>query len=260
MCLLLSVFTLLHIVPSDVNAQQGRIIGMPDVLTVHEGQTFDVTFFVDPGSEPVSVVDFVLSYDQKYVEAIQIERLQSPLDMNQISDQINPEEGKVLYGAFKIKQPWPSEPFRFVLVRFKAIHQIKETLLQHNTDVFPYSSMAFSGKSTLASAPPIKLTILPSISTNAESLIAGSIAVTLTQEEENNRVIANFTAKESGKATFDIREIDGDFAVQLLNNNISAGENYQFEIDTSVLLTGKYMIELNLPEAKHHKEITINSE
>ncbi len=230
------------------HGQSGKIAGLPQSLTVHVGQPFEVTFFVDPGEMPVSVVDFVLSYETQYLEAVSVDRINSPLDMNQISSKIVPEEGKIIYGAFKLNEPWPEAPFAFVRIKFKAIQEVPGTTLRHDLDKMPFSSMAFEGSSTLGSASEININILPEIVGSIVDAKPGTVSrLELLWPEDAPIAELSFAVRQTGKTRLIVKDEEKSEFI-LYDHTALSGELYSMQIDTQVLPDGKYTVILAGPE------------
>src|SRR5690606_29998347 len=97
---------------------------------------------------PVAVIDFIIRFDVGYLECLGIEDVGSPLNLRQTEPKIDNETGKVLFGAFTLKNP-PEELFSLLRIRFKALEPIDETSIEIVTEGHPKTIMAFAGESTL---------------------------------------------------------------------------------------------------------------
>jgi hypothetical protein len=240
------------------HGQKGKITALPQSLTVHVGQIFELTFFVDPGEMPVSVVDFVLSYETQFLEAISVDRIDSPLDINQISSQIVPEEGKIIYGAFKLSGPWPEDPFALVRIKFKATQEVPGTTLRHDLDKVPFSSMAFEGNSTLGSTPDINIHILPKIiGSSTDTKPDAATRLELLWPDDSPIVDLSFAVRQTGKTRLMLNNVERD-TFTVYDYTAQAGQAYSMQIDTQILPQGQYKVELTSPEgASYSKEFMV---
>src|SRR5690606_28578055 len=109
-----------------LSAQDGKVMAFPLTQTVIQNQEFSDLYRVEPGSSPVAVIDFIIRFDVGYLECLGIEDVGSPLNLRQTEPKIDNETGKVLFGAFTLKNP-PEELFSLLRIRFKALEPIDET-------------------------------------------------------------------------------------------------------------------------------------
>lgn len=237
-------------------AQEGKIAGLPTALSVHEGQIFEIAYFVNPGIEPVSVVDFVLNYDPEYLEALSIDRVDSPLDINQINAEIKADKGKVYYGAFKLKSPWPTEPFQLVKVRFKALKEVERTMLDHPVEETPYTSMAFEGRNTMAIAATTEIQIYRKEMDNGPLSKLEKTSLKVDSESDPSRIVITFTVNEAISSKLILRQKNGNQLGILYDHRAFPGIPYRIEIDSTVLTVGSYQIELVSPDGVYSSEFS----
>lgn len=236
------------------NAQDGKISGLPAALSVHEGQIFEITFFVNPGTTAVSVVDFILNYDPEYLEALSIDRVDSPLDKNQIKGEIKPEKGRVHYGAFKLTSPWPTVPFQLLKVSFKALRAVERTLLDHPAGESPYTAMAFEGRNTMAVAAATEIRILGKGSGSGSPSGRETTALHVDSHSNPADIAVSFTVKAPCSAQLILREKNGNKLGMLYDHEAFPNEPYRFVIDSTVLPRGAYQIDLVSPDGINSKE------
>lgn len=223
-------------------AQSGKIAAMPQKLTVHQGQEFDLLMYVHPGTEPVSVVDLFLTFDTLFVKAVSINKINSPLRANQIEPNINYEKGILSYAAFTLDSP-PDTPFQLVSVRFKAVNETPNTRIYHDLKAVLKSVLAYAGKDNLVFAPDIEITVLPGIENVASSKVSGKNNLNMNQQKENTLHI-DFSVQELGSTKLRlINEKDKNEYV-LLDNLAAPEMSYTLMVDTSVLPSGNYQLQL----------------
>jgi len=238
-------------------AQSGKLASMPQKLTVHQGQEFDLLMYVHPGTEPVSVVDLFLTFDTIFVQAVSINKINSPLGVNQIEPNINSKKGIVSYAAFTLNSP-PDTPFQLVSVRFKAINETPDTRIYHDLKAVFKTTLAFAGRDNLVFAPDIEITILPGIENLASSKAAGKNNLSLNQQIENTLQI-DFSVQELGSAKLRLVN-EKDKNEYVLYENFAAPEmSYTQMVDVSVLPSGKYQLLLEINGSKTIQNFEISN-
>lgn len=140
--------------------QTGLIGAFPSKLTVHEGDVFELIFFVYPGDSPVSVVDFFVNYDAEFLEILSFDNVESPLATNQFKPSVNPDIGLFSYGAFTLESP-PTRSFPLVRLKIKALSASSMARLFFEPNGTLRTVLAFAGKDVLLEAKGAEIVILP---------------------------------------------------------------------------------------------------
>lgn len=225
-----------------LNAQNGKVMALPMSQTVNENQEFNVLYRVEPGSSPVSVIDFIIHFDVQYLECIAIEDVGSPLKLQQIEPKIDNETGKVLFGAFTLKNP-PEELFSLLRIKFKALEPIDETSIDIITEGHPKTIMAFAGESTLHPGLNKSTIIQIHPEMNMDDMSSGEqFAVDF--DEQNN--IGLISYRPAIKDAFEIvlKDDKNQFVQQIHRGIAQPGFDYTFRIDFASIPFGRYSIEL----------------
>lgn len=238
-------------------AQSGKIAAIPQKLTVHQGQEFDLLMYVDPGTEPVSVVDLFLTFDTIFVKAVSINKINSPLGVNQIEPNINYEKGILSYAAFTLDSP-PDTPFQLVSVRFKAVNETPNTRIYHDLKAVLKSVLAYAGRDNLIFAPDIEITVLPSIEDLASSKTSGKNTLNMNQQKENTLNI-DFSVQELGSAKLQLVNEKDKIEYVLLDNFAAPAMSYTLMVDMSVLPSGKYQLQLETNGAMTTQSLEISN-
>lgn len=238
-------------------AQSGKIAAMPQKLTVHQGQEFDFLMYVHPGNEPVSVVDLFLTFDTIFIKAVSINKINSPLGVNQIEPNINYEKGILSYAAFTLNSP-PETPFQLVSVRFKAVNETPNTIIYHDLKAVFKTVLAYAGKDNLVFAPDIEITVLPSIENFASSKASGKNTLNMEQQKENTLHI-DFSVQELGSSKLRLVNEKDKNEFVLLDNFAAPAMRYTLMVDTSVLPSGKYQLQLETQGAQTTQSFEISN-
>jgi len=231
------------LVLTSVFAQKGRIAPFPQELTVHAGETFDITWWVHPGQDPVAAIDFVLWYDQMAIEPLKIENIESPLNINAMKPFIDREKGQIVYAAFKLNDPWPKDPFPLLKLRLKALDVTGVSSLFHDSTIIPSTSMAFEGHNTLEKADDLKVTILsnePKHSASFDKLSLPRIEI----DEESGLYHFQFSSDDSGVTRIMVSQVEGSIPDMVWETRVEKGRVYNYVINPAVLPPGKYNLTL----------------
>lgn len=240
----LSISLLLAVSPFALRAQNGIIAGVPSSLTVQEGDSFVINWYIAPGKTPVSAVDFVLRFNPEEIEVMEILTTESPLSIQPIKPSIDHERGRIVYSAFKLQSPWPSQPFIFVGVKFKAIQSTPVTALYHNFDELPNTSMAFEGNMTMKEARQVIVHILDADIKPGKAPGNGEFMV---NADDNENVMLQFTAASSGQASVILVSSNKDFgSIPIFNGQVKEGVEYSFSFPVKMLPSTSYQVELHL--------------
>jgi hypothetical protein len=238
--------------------QDGKVASLPQKLTVHQGQEFELLIFVHPGSEPVSVVDLILTYDTLFLKAISIDRVESPLGVNQIEPSINPKKALLSYSAFTLNPP-PDYPFQLVSVQFKAINETPATKIYHDLKATFKTTLAYAGRDNLNFAPDIDISILPEDKAEVTGKTGGSNQLVLNLDNPNVLNI-DFAVKEHGATSLKLVNEKETFVHTLFDNTAVPGVNYFQSIDLSVLPSGSYNIKMEANGVEStNKFVVVNS-
>jgi len=224
-------------------AQTGQISGLLNKITVHAGQTFDVVWYADPGENPVAVIDFVLTYDPQFLKALDAQRSpSSPLNAHQVETKIDEQAGQIVFGVFRLSQPWPDTLFPFIKTEFAAKAATPHTALTHDLSKVPYTVMAHAGNNTMAKAENISITVLPEITPTRTP--AGDSEPGFIVETSDTSVLINFSVEKKGTVILRLRNSDDVLIAEMLEMMAAPGINYAFGMNDSLLEPGTYVIEL----------------
>ncbi len=243
---------LLH---DSAQAQDGRIIALPETQTVVQNQEFDILFRVEPGSSPVSVVDFYLRFNPEYIRCLSIENVESPLNLRQIEPVIDNEKGTVLFGAFTLKPP-PENLFSLISLRFRALEPIDETSIEMVTEGHPKTLMAYAGYSTMGSnVKEARVQIHPDLL--VADVPTGEVFKANYQAESNTGHV-NYTADAKGEVEIALKDSDNQFLHHLRKGMMYPGFEYTFSFDMASLPKGRYAVVLK--SANSNREIFLDSQ
>jgi len=233
------------IIPA-LNAQTGQISGLLNKITVHKGHTFDVVWYANPNGEPVSVIDFVLSYEPQYVNALDVQRTpSSPLNVHQVETTIDNEHGQIIYGVFRLSQSLPDTLFSFVKTQFTAVEATPNTELIHDLDKFPYTLMAYAGNNTMRHAENMRITILPELGLQSPTTLNSRPEFIV--ESGETGISINFNVKKKGSVKMSLRDSDDLLIAELFEMSAGPGVNYAFGLNDAILEPGIYVLELQDP-------------
>lgn len=226
--------------------QDGKIAGIPQEITVHEGHVFDILVMVEPGSEPVSVVDYVLTYNPDNLSVLSVEMAGScPLNLNPVETQINNETGNILYSAFKLNEPWPETTFPLLRIQILALSPINQTALHHSRDGQPRTLLAYAGKDMLSIAPDIVVKVLPPVSPMTDDVLMDSNKLNVDFKPENKTCEVSFSVSENDDLKLKLLSKENGVDETLYENAVQYNTTYDLLIDTSILKAGKYKVELS---------------
>lgn len=245
---------------SAANAQKGKIAPFPQELSVHAGETFEVTWWVHPGDEPVAAIDFVLHYDKHTIEPLNIVKVESPLNINQIKPYIDKDEGRIIYAAFKLDQPWPEIPFPLMKLELKALDTTGVSTLYHDPGIQPNTAMAFEGRSTMKEAYDLQVTILTD--ENLVSDFSPDLELTsIKLEEESGYYSCMFNSESTGDLEISVRQkekITPDF---LWNTRVKSGGEYRYLLNTDIMPSGDYILTMRgAGGVKAEREVSFRNE
>jgi len=234
------------IIGVEVYAQDGKIVCVPRAMTVHEGQVFELLVNVFPGSEPVSVVDYMLKFDPEFLTVLSVERAQdSPLNLNTIETNIDHDEGTILYSAFSLNKPWPDTLFSLIRIQFMAIAETDQTRLSHIVEGHPKTILAYAGKNTLHSAPDAEVHILPAYSGLKDASVTYSDKLNVDCSTNHEHCSVQFSVSDNSHTVLSFSNENQGLSEVIFSNKAQVGTTYLFEIDTSVMNQGQYLVELN---------------
>ncbi|TVR13956.1 MAG: hypothetical protein EA391_13445 [Balneolaceae bacterium] len=228
---------------------------MPEVQTIVQNQEFDILFRVEPGSLPVSVVDFYLRFDPEYIRCIGIENVESPLNLRQIEPVIDNEKGTVLFGAFTLKPP-PEDLFSLISLRFKALEPIDETNIELITQGHPKTLMAYAGQSTMGSdVRKARVLIHPDL---LVADLPSDELFKVSYEADTNTGLVHYTPSVKGEVDISLKESDNRFTHALHQGVIYPGFEYIFIFDFASLPKGRYAVVLK--SANSSREVFLESD
>lgn len=222
--------------------QKGEIAAFPQELSVHAGETFEVTWWVHPGEEPVAAIDFILWYDKDAIEPLDIIKVSSPLNVNQIKPFIDKEQGRIVYASFKLDHPWPTEPFPLVAIRAKALDMAGPTALYHEPEVVPATSMAFEGRNTMGRANALQVYILPKETQATAAASALRSLPDITFDEESGCYHFDYTAEDAGKTLISASHQEGAVPDFVFETRVSRGEEYKYVLNPGAMPPGTYTL------------------
>lgn len=226
--ILISALVLIFLVK--IVAQQGQIVSIPQQLTVHEGQLFQVLVKVHPGNDPVSAVDYILKYDPEVISVISVDQVEgSPLNLNIVETKIDNERGKVVYNAFKLTEPWPEDLFS--LIRILALKPVNQTVLHHNREGNPKTVLAFAGKDLFKSAPDIVVRVLPPVSNTIGKPIGGTDQLKVRCNSEDQWCDIEFSIAESGNTMLKFSGSSNEIDETLYNYEAQVDNSYLFRFN-----------------------------
>lgn len=239
--------------------QDGRIIGVPQEITVHEGHVFDILVMVDPGGEPVSVVDYILTYNPGILSVLTVEMAENcPLNLNPVETRIDNESGNILYSAFKLSDPWPDTPFPLLRIQVLALSPVEQTALHHSREGQLQTLLAYAGKDMLRIAPDIVVKVLPPVSPMTDDVMMDSNKLNVDFQPENETCEVAFSVSENDDLTLKLLSKENGVDETLFENAVQYSTTYDLLIDISILKAGKYKVELSSPGFSSAQSFTVS--
>lgn len=252
----LQMFLLFCVVKTGLLAQSGTIGSFPQELTVHAGESFEVTWWVNPGDGPVAAIDFVLWYDSLTIEPLAIEKVNSPLNINPFKPLIDREQGRIVYAAFKLNKPWPSEPFPLMTIRLQALDTVGVSTLYHDPNIAPNTSMAFEGRSTLEKAHDLRVTILSNEQLISEP-IPGLNMPLISLNEETGFYTYYSKSESAGNLRISAKNQDDTFPEIFWETRVNPGHDFHCVLNPEVIPQGVYILNMqSADDLKVEKEVS----
>jgi hypothetical protein len=245
---------------NELLAQTGKIAPFPQELTVQAGETFKVTWWVNPGDSPVAAVDFILWYDKNTIKPLTIENVDSPLNINQIKPSIDTLQGRIVYAAFKLSSPWPENPFPLMTIQLQALDSSGLTTLHHDMDITPNTSMAFEGRYTLKEAHDLKVRILSDEQvtfSSSSSSTPGFQPPSINLDEETGYYTYHYNSDTAGNVQISIKGEDDTLPDIFWQTRVNPGQDFRYVLNPHVFPSGRYTLNMQSADGiKLEKEVS----
>lgn len=226
------------------NAQQAELMPLPQALEVTEGESFEVTFRVNPDDQALAVADMHLHFDPAYLEVLSLE-VPGTSTFNVIAPAFDNVFGTIDVSGFQLGEEAPQAAFDLVKVTFLALNEVALTQATHPESMFPRTILAFGGLELYAEKAPLDVTIHAANALSTESLDANGIALELWPNPSNGHSFAAFSTTEAGEVTLSLFDLSGKVIAHHFHGTVAPGVEQRVELDIANLQAGVYLCKLS---------------
>jgi hypothetical protein len=224
-----------------LSAQSGTITHSPAYVEAQVGEPFEVTVNINPGGEPVSVIDLHMRFNPAFLEVVSLEALQGNLGNMMIAPSFNNEEGTITMGAFDISTNLPVSEFPMLKITFMGIASTEGTFVAHPSNIFPKSIMAYAGENQLNSVGPLDITILGGVVLSVADLNQESMQMDLWPNPARNEAFVTFQSINTGFTSIELCDLTGQVVSTVYHGSLASGVKHTFEVDLQNLSDGMYL-------------------
>lgn len=251
----LAIFLL--VLPGGVVAQSGQITHNPAQIETIVGETFEVVVEINPGSDPISVIDIHMLFDPAFLEVQEIENLNQGFTGNLIAPEFNNADGSISMASFELGTSIPAQNFEAVKITFKALMETQETNVLHPMDIFPKTMLAYNGINRLGNVGDLDITILAAdiVSDGLEETDDFDLAVW--PNPAMDHAFITFTAEQATAVTLELYDLTGKKLDEIYRGHVVPGVENRFEVDVRHLAAGLYMCHLITDQGSIDRKLVV---
>jgi hypothetical protein len=239
-----------------LSAQQATLTPSPQVIEINEGESFEISYIVDPADQALAVVDMHLYFDPAYLEVMSVEVMGGG-SFNIQQPTFNNSSGRVDVSAFQLGEDMPQESFELVKITFQALNETDLTQAVHPEDIFPRSILAFAGNELDSYAASLDVTILPSGALSLTDVDASDLSLELWPNPSAGKSLASIGSIEGGEVTLTVFDLTGKAVAQFFHGEMAPGVEQIIEIDMEHMAAGVYLCQLVTTQGKISKRLVI---
>lgn len=237
-------------------AQQATLIPSPQAVEVTQGDSFEVTYLVNPDDQPLAVVDMHAHFDPTFLEVLDVEVIGGG-SFNVQTPTFDNTAGTIDISAFQLGDELPQAGFELVKVTFMGVNETELTQAVHPEDVFPRTILAFAGNELNSYAAPLDVTILPSGALSLTDVDGSGLSLNLWPNPSNGKSFASIGSTDGGEVTLTLFDLTGKVMAQYFHGDLAPGVEQVIEMDLEKMAAGVYLCQLNTLEGTVTKRLAL---
>jgi len=238
------------------NAQEASLAPIPQAVEVMQGDTFEISYQVDPANQPLAVADMHLQFDPEYLEVLDVEAL-SGSSFNVMMPAFDNGAGRIDISAFQLGEELPQEAFELVKVTFLALNETAFTQAFHPNPAFPRTILAFAGSELESYTPPLDVTIQASDPLSTENMDAAGLSLNLWPNPTHEKGFATMSSVEGGEVTLTLFDLTGKVVAQYFHGDLLPGVEQVVELDLHEFSAGVYLCQLTTTQGTLTKRLAL---
>lgn len=226
-------------------SQTAYISHTPEQVEVMVGDTFSVNVNVHIDSEPISVIDVHMIFNNEHLKVVEVSEAEGSAFNYHVPPHFSNSHGKIDMSSFKLGHEPLNGQVEAMKVTFVALSETPLTEVYHPMSAFPKSLLAYNGKNRLGSTSDLIVTILAdeALSTDEHNSVSELNAWPNPAQHET---AVSFRLEQSGQVTLSVFDNLGRELEKLFEGNASAHTDYRFDLPVGRYASGAYNVRLQM--------------
>jgi hypothetical protein len=226
------------------SAQEASFTFSPSAVEVYEGESFETQVIIETGNVPFTVFDLHLAFDTEYLQVMDIELAETNAFNYHMPAEFSNDAGRIDAAAFKTTPEATAESMLIATITFVAISPTELTEVDHLSNTFPRSIIAYGGEDVTGEKGGLDVTITGNALSDGLDSENENYDLNIWPNPAKDFAQIAFELAESGQLSLEIYTPEGKLVKSIFEGGVTNNTPYQFELDVNNLAAGNYSCRL----------------